>query len=192
MYLSLKTHGQQCEDKYKASLFIHVIREDTREIYNAFTWTEEGDEWKLECILETFEEYCADRDSEAMLARRFFQCNQKVSQSIDSYFTEVQALAKKCNFAPITERMIKYRIMCGVDSQAMCERLFREKNYTTLAKVLQICRAAEAAKQAKELSKGLEAVSVEAVNQSKWNSQNSVTNKSRQSQSAQSVKKECS
>ena len=109
---------------------------------------------KIDKIVERFADYCADRDSETIHASRFCTCRQAKGQSIDSYYRELQILAKKCNFAQITDRLLKYQVICGVANPSVQERLFREPNSSTLEKTFKIIRSAEATdKQAKEMSK---------------------------------------
>ena len=156
IYLAIKTTGtdKATDEKYKVALLIHTLGEEAREICNSFSWTSEGDEWKVDKIVERFADYCADRDSETIHASRFFTCRQAKGQSIDSYYRELQILAKKCNFAQITDRLLKYQVICGVANPSVQERLFREPNSSTLEKTFKIIRSAEATdKQAKEMSK---------------------------------------
>ena len=109
---------------------------------------------EVDKIIEKFTDYCADRDSEAIHAYRFFNCRQRKGQSIDSYYRDLQILAKKCNFTPITDRLAKYQFICGVANPSVQEYLFREPNSSSLEKTLKIIRAAEAAdKQTKETKK---------------------------------------
>ena len=179
VYYSLKTHGQSVDDRYKTSLFLHVVGEDAAELYHSFSWTSDGDEWKLEKVIEKYETYCADRDSDAMHVQRFFNYKQDSGQTIDSYVIEVKSLAKKCPFEPIADKMVKFRIMCGLSCESLRERLFREKNDVSLEKVIQICRVAEAAaKQARELkeSEGLSVNSLQRNSRRHDESANSRSN----------------
>ena len=34
------------------SLLIHTLGEEARKVYNSFSWTSEGDEWKVDKIVE--------------------------------------------------------------------------------------------------------------------------------------------
>ena len=92
IYLATKTTGtdKATDEKYRAALLIHTLGEEAREVYNSFSWTSEGDEWKVDKIVEKFTDYCADRDSEAIHAYRFFTCRQAKGQSIDWYYRELQ------------------------------------------------------------------------------------------------------
>ena len=49
------------ENSIKSSTFLHVIGPDSLEIYNTFTWATDGDNMKLDKIMEKFKAYCNPR-----------------------------------------------------------------------------------------------------------------------------------
>ena len=48
-------------DKVKASLFLHLIGDETMEVFNTFEFAANGDNEKLDKIMEKFENYCAPK-----------------------------------------------------------------------------------------------------------------------------------
>ncbi|KAI5611206.1 hypothetical protein C0J50_11869, partial [Silurus asotus] len=65
--------------------------------------------------------------------------------SISQYVTELKLRAKSCEFGQLQESLIRDRVVCGITSDAMRERLMREVDIT-LKKAIQICITSETTK----------------------------------------------
>ena len=48
-------------DEVKPATLLHFAGPEALQIYNTFTWTEEGNKKKIDKILEKIEEYCTPR-----------------------------------------------------------------------------------------------------------------------------------
>ena len=84
-------------------------------------------------------------------------------QSVDEYVTELKSRSEHCEFGELKNSLIKDKIVLGVNSKKVHERLLREAGLS-LEKAIQICRAAENVKmQAKEIKGASNEASVEAV-----------------------------
>ena len=66
--------------------------------------------------------------------------SQQPGEKIDQYLTD---LAAKPNHVPLTESLIRDRIVCGVISNQSRSRLLKQTDFT-LEGVVDICRADEA------------------------------------------------
>ena len=112
------------------------------EIYNTFTWTTEGDNKKIEKILEKFEEYCTPRKN-ITLERHIFNTRvQRTGETIDQYVTDLRKKANSCEFGMLHDSLIRDRIVCGISDDHTRSRLSREADLT-LAKAVDICSADE-------------------------------------------------
>jgi translation initiation factor 4G len=60
LYLTA-TGVEEKEDKIKSSTLLTIIGPDALEVYNTFQWPEDGDNLKVNKILEQFEQYCNPR-----------------------------------------------------------------------------------------------------------------------------------
>ena len=141
------------DEKLQTSLLLHVIGDTALDIYNTFTF-DRGDELKLGKVLQKFEEYCTPKKNVTYERHRFFTRSQNEGETIDQYVTELRSRAKSCAFGDLTESLIRDRIICGIPSNALRERLLRQDDLS-LHDALKLCRAAEATKtQAKELGTG--------------------------------------
>ena len=84
-------------------------------------------------------------------------------QSVDEYVTELKSQSEHCEFGELKNSLIKDKIVLGVDSKKVQERVLC-KAELSLEKAIQICCAGENVKmQAKEIKGASNEASVEAV-----------------------------
>jgi len=87
---------------------------------------------------------------------KFFTRNQQQDETFDSFITSLKELVKQCDFTSDEDRILKSRVVLGIQNKDVQERLLRKD--LSLEKTLQYCRAVEAAEQnRKELEKSIEA-----------------------------------
>ena len=136
--------GASKSAKVQSSLFLHIAGEEAVEVYNTLTFDEEDDRLKLAIILEKIEEYCNPRKNITYEMYKFFTCVQG-DMSFNQYLTELKLKAKSCEFAQLRESLIRDRVVCGITSDTLRERLLREVDIS-LEKAAQLCLAAEITK----------------------------------------------
>lgn len=142
----------QKDEKVRSMTFLHVVGSESLEIYNTFSWDEDGDKFKLTAICEKFEDYCNPRKNVTFERHVFFTRNQREGEKYDTYITDLRNKSSTCEFGTLCEGLIRDRIVCGIRSDSVRARLLRETDLT-LQKCVDICRAAEASEaQLKELS----------------------------------------
>ena len=76
----------------------------------------------------------------------FHTRKQERSESINSFVTDLKNIARKCEFGDLERDLIKDRIVCGIQSDAVRKILLRETGLT-LEKALSICSSSELSKQ---------------------------------------------
>ena len=142
--------------KQKYSAFLRLIGEEGREIFNTWTWPKkEGengeptdeDHITVEGLFEKFEDYWIPRRNLIVERRMFFQKNHGPTKPLDSYVTELRNLAKKCEFGEVHDGLMTPRIVEGIRSDKVRDRLLRLSPEITLQKALDICRADEVTRQ---------------------------------------------
>lgn len=143
LYLAA-TGGASKPPEVRSSLFLHIAGEDAVEVYNTFTFAEFGDELKLDKIMEKFEDYCNPRKNITYERYRFFTCAQG-DMSISQYVTELKLKAKSCEFGLLEESLIRDRLVCGITSDALREKLLR-LGTVELKDAIKTCLAAEITK----------------------------------------------
>ena len=131
------------DQKVQAATLLHVAGHEALEIYNTFSWDNEGDESKVAKIMEKFQAYCNPRKNITWERHVFNTRNQEVGETIDQYVTELKTKATTCEFGTLKDSLIRDRIVCGKTSDKTRCRLLRETDLT-LEKAIEICRANEA------------------------------------------------
>ena len=104
------------------------------------------------------EAYCSPKKNVTYERYLFFSCTQN-GRPIDAFVTDLRTKAKTCEFGTLNDSLIKDRIVCGIDSQSVRERLLRN-NELTLEVAINTVRAAETSKTQMESLNSLEAAAV--------------------------------
>lgn len=142
LFLNLSMPDKTENAKYSAVLYI--IGQHGRDIHN--TWeVQEGDR-NVETLLNRFENYCNPKTNVTLERFKFNTRSQESHETIDEYVTVLRKLSKNCNFGQLTEDLIKDRVVVGISSQIIKERLLAEADLT-LERALCICRADEESKK---------------------------------------------
>ena len=117
---------------------------------------------KIEVLFSKFDEYCEPRKNITMERYKFNTPVQRSDETPDEYVTELKLRAKNCEFGALESELIQDRVVYGITSERVKERLLREQDLT-LDKALELCRINE---QSKEQMKVLhEAQGVNAIRQ---------------------------
>ena len=159
-YLTAMMKGKTEEEKY--SVFLFLIGEQGRDVFNTMQWEkkrdEEGnptdeDEITVKQLFQKFEEYCLPKKNLVVERRKFFWRNQQDDETFDQYMTELKNLASTCEFGELHDGLLTYKIVDGIRSEKVCDVLLRKGAEMTLAKAINICRTDEITKlQMKEMS----------------------------------------
>lgn len=73
---------------------------------------------------------------------KFFTRNQHIGEPFDSFITNLKELVKQRDFKSDKDRILKSRVVLGIQNKDVQERLLREN--LSLEKTLQYCRAVKA------------------------------------------------
>lgn len=114
----------------RVATLLTVIGEDAVDVYNTLAWDEEGDELKIEKVLEKFELFCNPRKNTIYERYVFFSRNQDSGESIDHFVTVLKNLADTCEFEALKESLIRDRIVFGIQDSSVRERLLRDAKLT--------------------------------------------------------------
>lgn len=126
------------DEKQKCNLLLHCMGPEALDIYNTFEIpAAQASSFKF--ILEKFD-YFLPKINITYERHKFFTRNQKVGENIDTYATELKALATTCNFDKLKDSLIKDRIVCGIQNNQLREKLLNETKLT-LTKCMEVCRA---------------------------------------------------
>jgi len=118
---------------------IKNVGEDAIEVFNTFQFPE-GDEKKLDKVLEQFERYCNPRKNVV-----FWQITQKDSETVDQFVTRLKHKVKSCEYSAVDD-MVRDKFVFSIRDLSVKERLLREDKLT-LEKAISMARASEASKE---------------------------------------------
>lgn len=127
--LYAKASGVDAKDEEtQCAVFLHTIGDEALEVYDTFTFTE-SEENKIEPLIGKFDAYCSPKKNVTYERYLFFSCGQN-GRSIDAFVTDLRTKAKTCEFGTLQDSLIKDRIVCGIDSKGIRERLLRNNELT--------------------------------------------------------------
>ena len=161
LYLDLSMNDKNEKEQCKAILYI--IGEEGRKIHSTWSFTEEEKD-KVDILLKKFEDYCSPRVNVTLERYRFNTMTQQPNETIDEFFTALKKISKNCKFGDLEDELLKDRIVVGVRSQSLKERMLREQDLK-LEKALNICRAEEQSKTGLQVMESKGASNVDAFRQ---------------------------
>ena len=131
------------------------------EVYNTFTFGENEDRTNLEHVIDKFTNYCTPKKNVVFERYQFFSRAQSSGEAIELFVTDLKKKSLTCEFGDLRESLIRDRIVCGVTSQQLKERMLREVDLT-LEKAIALARAdEETKKQMKQMNAATSAESVD-------------------------------
>ena len=156
LYLIATGLGNKNEEE-KIALFLHVAKSSAIEVYNTFAFdsTDEANSETFANVLDKFEKYGNPKKNITYERYISFIHNQERGEPVESFVKDLMLKAKTCEFLTLRDSLTKDRIVLGIISQRVRERLLREDDLT-LQKAMQICQAAEATeRQLNKLNTGV-------------------------------------
>lgn len=127
--------------KVQINILLHVIGEQCREVHAQF----DGPFTSVTELLNSFEAFFSPKKNITVERHKFFTRTQKHGESIEQYAFELRRLASACEFKDLMDDLIRDRLICGIQENALRERLLREPDLT-LKKSLEICNIAQISK----------------------------------------------
>ena len=122
----------------KCSFFLLFIGQEARDVYNVY---------KSDVLFKKFEEYCKPRKNLTVIWHKFNSRVQEVSETADQFITELKLLSMDCEYGELREEMIYDRLVVGVYSEEVKQKLLQQPDLITLQKATEIIKAIEGSKQ---------------------------------------------
>ncbi len=144
LYMEL-AHGNKTQ-AYQVRMLKYLLGVTGRDIYKTLQFDKPESELTLNEVLEAFDKRVDPKKNEIVERYKFFTREQAVNEGIEAYHTELRMLAQTCNFGELTSSLIRDRIVCGIRSSTVRERLLRQENLT-LEKCIQDIKANEMSKE---------------------------------------------
>ena len=119
----LATEKDQKPVAQQTAIFLHVAGEEAMEVYNTFTFGENEDRTNLEHVIDKFTNYCTPKKNVVFERYQFFSRAQSSGEAIELFVTDLKKKSLTCEFGDLRESLIRDRIVCGVTSQQLKERM---------------------------------------------------------------------
>ena len=124
------------EEEMKRATFLSVIGPRTFKLLrNLLTPEKPGDKSYAE-LVKVLTDHFSPKPSEIVQRSKFYNRSRKPKESISGFVAELRSIAEHCNFRPTLDAMIRDRVVCGINDDAMQKRLLAEGAKLTLAKAL--------------------------------------------------------
>ena len=149
MELYLQICMNEKSKKEKCSVFLYVIGQTGRDIYNAMTLPEDERD-KINVLFAKFEEYCKPKQNITIERYRFNSRVQGKLETVDQYITELKLIPKNCSFGELESQLLRDRVVCGIHSDEVRQHLLRADDLT-LEKCLKICHSYEQTKKSVQI-----------------------------------------
>ena len=114
-------------DKQKIALLLHVASKQAIEVYKTFNMTDEEKD-SYNAVIAKFEEYCNLKKNETYERYVFYSRTQAQGEPVEQFITDLKIKVCTCRFGTLENSMIRDRIVLGVSSQRIHERLLREED----------------------------------------------------------------
>ncbi|XP_061710675.1 uncharacterized protein K02A2.6-like [Cydia pomonella] len=137
----------------QASLLVNLIGSEGYNVYLTFRFTKDENRDDLQTLVDKFNDHFGTKQNETMARFKFFSRNQESGESIDEYVTALKILAQQCEFKDLEESLMRDRIVCGVASSKVRDRLLRAEDLT-LEKAVKITQANEMSSEEKRQIEG--------------------------------------
>lgn len=139
----LKASGVSKEAKdVQACLLVNLIGAEGYEIFSTFTYTKDESAEDIDCVKKKFDNHFGTKVNVTMLRFKFFTRNQNSGETASQYVTALKLLSQGCEFELLCDGLIRDRLVCGISSNVVRDRLLRTDGLT-LEKAIQVCEAHE-------------------------------------------------
>lgn len=132
-------------DKVKVAILEHAIGDEAVDKMETFNLTE-AQRRKYDDIVAALKSHCVPKKNESISRHLFLQRSQKKGESFEQFLTELKKLSVDCEFGNLKDSLIKDRIISGIQSKTLKNRLLREDD-SKLDRCVTLCKAAELADQ---------------------------------------------
>ena len=150
----------QKEEAVQVNTLIYTIGDEADDILRSFKLSEE-DKKKYSVVKDKFEKHFVKRRSIIFERAKFNMRKQEEGESVDSFITDLYALAEHCGYNALHDEMIRDRLVVGLRDASLSEKLQLDAELT-LDKAVTRVHQDEAVKKHQSVLRGEGAVKPEA------------------------------
>ena len=96
-------------------------------------------------LVKVLTDHFIPKPSEIVQRSKFYRRSRKPGESISTFVAELHAIAEHCNFGALLNVMIRDRVVCRINEDAIQKKLLAEGDTITLTKALSLAQAYETA-----------------------------------------------
>lgn len=134
-------------ERKKTAVFRHVCGEELKTLYRTMSLKPSPPEKEitLDQILTEFDRQFEDYQNEIYASFLFLEIKQKQGEKFQEFFCRLKLAVEDCNYGTNSDRMLRDKIIHGLQDKPLQERLLREtsRRPKTLHDIVTECRAAE-------------------------------------------------
>ena len=104
----------------------------------------------VEDLMKKFKEMCNPQGNVIVERHKFNTRDQKQNEPIETYIADLRSLADNCEYGDLRDELIRDRLVCGVQSDAVRKQMLKESDLT-LKRALQLCQLDELTQQRIEM-----------------------------------------
>ena len=114
----------------QVATLLTVIGEEARDMFSTFKdLVADGDQAKIEPVMQKFEDDCLPRKNIPFEQYRFNRHVQEPGETYDQYHTALLKLAEGCNFGSITpDEILRDRLVFGISDSRVREQWRRRRS----------------------------------------------------------------
>ena len=136
-------NGIDGDDK-KRSVFLSVIGPGAYKLLRSLLSPEKPGDKSFKSLTETMTKHYDPVPSEIVQRYKFHTRFRQSGETVSTYVSELRSLAEPCNFGATLDLMLRDRLVCGINDDAVQRRLLSEQNLT-FDKALTTAQGLEAA-----------------------------------------------
>ncbi|XP_018364353.1 PREDICTED: uncharacterized protein LOC108762049 [Trachymyrmex cornetzi] len=160
--IAVQRNMQKKHESVQAASLMTAMGADAAIIYNSFNLTEE-EATKTTTIKARFAAHFAPTPSQPYVRLQFNNLRQTEGETFDSFLTKARTQIKDCGYNQLADELLRDKIIFGVQSKTLQQRLLEEDNLT-LERTVGICKAWERATKQVEQASAMSKQENEAVN----------------------------
>ena len=108
---------EEKDDSIKIAILLNFAGGDAIEVFNTFEFSE-GDEKKLERVIERFEQYCNPRENVVFERYQFWKIDQEESEMVDQFVTRLKNKVKSCEYTSVDD-MVRDKFVFSMQDLAI-------------------------------------------------------------------------
>ena len=96
-------------------------------------------------LVKKLTEHYSPTPSEVMQRFRFNSRSRKTGETVAAYLAELRRLTEHCNYGDTLDKMLRDRLIWGINDAGIQKKLLQENDPLTLARALKVAKGAETA-----------------------------------------------